>query len=42
MKKKNGIPELLTLQEVCELLKKHKGTLKKWDEGGIKSRPYWS
>jgi len=32
MKNKNEIPELLTLQEVCELLKKHPNTLRKWDE----------
>ena len=35
MKKKNDIPELLTLQETCELLKKHSNTLRKWDVHGI-------
>lgn len=35
MPKKNDIPELLTLQEACKLLKKHPNTLRKWDEKGI-------
>lgn len=35
MKKKNDIPELLTLQEACKLLKKHPNTLRKWDEQSV-------
>ena len=29
------LPELLTLQEACEILKCHPNTLRKWDEKGI-------
>lgn len=35
MKKNNDIPELITLQEACELLKKHPNTLRKWDQQGV-------
>lgn len=35
MKKTNEIPELLTLQEACKLLKKHPNTLRKWDQQGV-------
>lgn len=35
MKKKNDIPELLTLQEARILLKKHPNTLRKWDKLGV-------
>lgn len=35
MKKKLEIPELLTLQEACEFLKKHPNTLRKWDQQGV-------
>lgn len=31
---KIDIPELLTLQEACQLLKKHPNTLRKWDTNG--------
>ena len=29
------MPELLTLQEACEILKVHPNTLRKWDKKGI-------
>jgi len=29
------IPELLTLKEVCEILKCHPNTLRQWDKKGI-------
>ena len=29
------MPELLTLQEACDLLKVHPNTLRKWDANGI-------
>ncbi len=29
------IPELLTLNEVCEILKCHPNTLRQWDKKGI-------
>lgn len=32
MKKKNDIPELLTLQEASRFIKKHPNTLRKWDK----------
>jgi len=32
---KNKVPELLTLQEACELLKVHPNTLRQWDKKGI-------
>jgi len=28
------VPELLTLQEVCDLLKVHPNTLREWDRNG--------
>ena len=28
------VPELLTLQEACELLKVHPNTLRQWDKNG--------
>ncbi len=31
----NSVPELLTLREVCELLKVHQNTLRQWDAKGI-------
>lgn len=33
--KSSIMPELLTLQEVCELLKVHPNTLRQWDKKGI-------
>lgn len=33
-KVKTGIPELLTLQEACEILRVHPNTLRKWDKEG--------
>jgi len=35
MAKKNKLPELLTLREVCEILKVHPNTLRQWDKKGI-------
>lgn len=35
MKKDNGLPELVTLKEACDLLKVHANTLRQWDEKGI-------
>lgn len=35
MNKKQELPELLTLKQVCELLKVHPNTLRQWDEKGI-------
>jgi len=32
---KQGIPELLTLKEACEVLKCHPNTLRQWDKKGI-------
>ena len=29
------VPELLTMKEVCELLKCHPNTLRQWDKKGI-------
>jgi len=29
------VPELLTLQEACEMLKVHPNTLRQWDKNGI-------
>jgi len=29
------IPELVTLQEACEMLKVHPNTLRQWDKNGI-------
>lgn len=31
----NQMPELLTLQEACDLLKVHPNTLRQWDKKGI-------
>jgi len=33
-KKTEEVPELLTLQEVCDLLKVHPNTLRQWDNNG--------
>lgn len=33
--KKGKIPELLTLQEACEILRCHPNTLRQWDNKGI-------
>lgn len=33
--KEDQMPELLTLQEACELLKVHPNTLRQWDAKGI-------
>ena len=35
VKQKAGISELLTLREVCDLLKVHANTLRKWDKKGM-------
>jgi excisionase family DNA binding protein len=34
-KNKEEIPELLTLQEACDILKCHPNTLRQWDRKGI-------
>jgi len=34
-KNKEEIPELLTLQEACDILKCHPNTLRQWDNKGI-------
>lgn len=34
-KKSKDIPELLTLKEVCAILKCHPNTLRQWDKNGI-------
>jgi excisionase family DNA binding protein len=34
-KKKEKMPELLTLREVCDILKCHPNTLRQWDKKGI-------
>lgn len=34
-KKKEKIPELLTLNEACAILKCHPNTLRQWDNKGI-------
>lgn len=34
-KKKDKMPELLTLQEACGILKCHPNTLRQWDNKGI-------
>jgi len=33
--KNKAMPELLTLKEVCEILKCHPNTLRQWDKKGI-------
>ena len=35
MDKQAKLPELLTLSEVCQILKVHPNTLRKWDRKGI-------
>jgi len=35
VKKKENMPELLSLQETCEVLKCHPNTLRQWDNKGI-------
>ena len=35
VKQKAGISELLTLREVCDLLKVHANTLRNWDKNGM-------
>ena len=32
---KQEMPELLTLQEACDILKCHPNTLRQWDKNGI-------
>ena len=34
-KKKDKMPELITLQEACDILKCHPNTLRQWDNKGI-------
>ncbi len=34
-KNKKEMPELLTLQEACDILKCHPNTLRQWDRKGI-------
>ena len=34
-KKKDKMPELISLQEACDILKCHPNTLRKWDNKGI-------
>lgn len=34
-KPEQGLPELLTLQEACDILKVHPNTLRQWDENGL-------
>ncbi len=34
MDNKQELPELLTLQEACDLLKVHANTLREWDRNG--------
>ena len=34
-KKKEKMPELLTLKEACDILKCHPNTLRQWDNKGI-------
>ena len=36
-KKKDKMPELLTLKEACEILKCHPNTLRQWDKKGVLS-----
>ena len=33
--KDKGMPELLSLQEACDILKCHPNTLRQWDRKGI-------
>ena len=33
--KDKGMPELLSLQEACDILKCHPNTLRQWDKKGI-------
>jgi excisionase family DNA binding protein len=35
MKQQAQLPELLTLKQVCEILKCHPNTLRQWDKKGI-------
>lgn len=35
VEKNEKIPELLTLQEACDILKCHPNTLRQWDRKGI-------
>ena len=34
-KKKDKVPELISLQEACDILKCHPNTLRQWDNKGI-------
>jgi excisionase family DNA binding protein len=34
-KAKTEVPELMTMKQVCELLKCHPNTLRQWDKKGI-------
>jgi len=35
LKQNETMPELLTLQEACDILKCHPNTLRQWDKNGI-------
>lgn len=35
MKQQAQLPELLTLKQVCEILKCHPNTLRQWDKNGV-------
>jgi excisionase family DNA binding protein len=34
-KKKDKMPELISLQEACDILKCHPNTLRQWDKKGV-------
>jgi excisionase family DNA binding protein len=34
-KSQSELPELLTLQEACDMLKVHPNTLRQWDKNGV-------
>lgn len=34
-KPEQEVPELLTLQEACDMLKVHPNTLRQWDKNGV-------
>ncbi len=33
--KKDKLPEILTMKQVCELLNVHRNTLRNWDNNGV-------
>ena len=35
MKQQSEVPELITLQEACDVLKVHPNTLRQWDKNGV-------